>query len=161
LFKDDESLFEMIRDTSTQANYRYDPIEINKNMLRKAKKQALSNLENNPIVKEVIYTKMSNQSLNLDLVNSGLVPEDSNESMEDATLEQGHEVHTVISAGTDENESKRRPISFARENLFIKVEDNEPREQFLSTKEIILPIKAKEEKQVLVKKNQLSSRAKI
>ena len=128
LLKDDESLFEMIRDTYTQANYRYDPIEINKNMLRKAKKQALSNLENNPIVKEVIYTKMSNQSLNLDLVNSGLVPEDSNESMEDATLEQGHEVHTVFSAGTDENESKRRPISFTRENLFIKVEDNEPRE---------------------------------
>ena len=67
LLKDDESLFEMIRDTFTQANYRYDPIEINKNMLRKAKKQALSNLENNPIVKEVIYTKMSNQSLNLDI----------------------------------------------------------------------------------------------
>jgi hypothetical protein len=56
-----------------------------------------------------------------------MVPEDSRES-EEATLEQGHEVHTVFSGGTDENESKRRPISFTRETLFIKVEDNEPRE---------------------------------
>jgi hypothetical protein len=49
------------------------------------------------------------------------VIEASNES-EENTLEQGHEVHTVMSIGTfDENESKRRPISFTRENLFIKV----------------------------------------
>jgi hypothetical protein len=37
LLKDDESLFEMIKDTTTKANYRYDPIEINKSMLKKAK----------------------------------------------------------------------------------------------------------------------------
>ena len=106
-------------------------------------------------MKEVIYTKMSNKSFNLDLVNSGQVPEDSRES-EDVTLEQGHEPHSVISIGTDDHESRRRPISFTRENLFIKVEDNETNRKMHSAKEIVLPVQPKEDKQILVKQNHLS-----
>lgn len=115
----------MIRDTSTKAAYRYDPIAINKTMLNKAKKQALSNLENNPIVKEVIYTKISRDSLNVNLVASGKVPEESRES-EENTLEHGHEIQTVLSIGTDNDSKSRRPISISRENLFIKVQDDKP-----------------------------------
>ena len=59
ILKDDESIYEMMRETSLRGSFKYDPIEINKNMIKKNKLQQLENLENNPIIKEVIYPQLT------------------------------------------------------------------------------------------------------
>lgn len=114
-------------------------MEINKSILKKAKQQALSNLENNPIVKEVIYTKLTKENPSIPQVSGGYqidlksksnsVKEESQES-EENTLERVHEgtlQKKTFSARMDSEgmESRRRPVTIQRENLTIKVNDKE------------------------------------
>ena len=51
---DDYQIFEILQETKNRGVYRYDPIYLNKTIMRKTKMHALENLENNPIIKAAI-----------------------------------------------------------------------------------------------------------
>jgi hypothetical protein len=60
LKNDDKEIIEYAAQATKLQSFKYDPVALNKVFMEKSKKSAISNLENNPIVKEVVFDKVHN-----------------------------------------------------------------------------------------------------
>ena len=58
LYNDDREILDFVANVSSIGHYKYDPVAMNKRLLEKQKKSVIQNLENNPMVKEVVFQRM-------------------------------------------------------------------------------------------------------